>query len=65
MGTQLFERGAVAGACNEQINLSQPQIVESVHKAYLDAGCDAILTNTFGGNAISLARHGLAIKFMI
>jgi methionine synthase I (cobalamin-dependent) len=60
MGTQLFERGAVAGACNEQINLNQPQIVQSVHQAYLDAGCDAILTNTFGGNAISLARHGLA-----
>jgi 5-methyltetrahydrofolate--homocysteine methyltransferase len=60
MGTQLFERGAVAGACNEQINLNQPHIVQSVHQAYLDAGCDAILTNTFGGNAISLARHGLA-----
>jgi 5-methyltetrahydrofolate--homocysteine methyltransferase len=59
MGTQLFERGAVAGACNEQINLSQPNIVQSVHQAYLDAGCDAILTNTFGGNAISLTRHGL------
>jgi 5-methyltetrahydrofolate--homocysteine methyltransferase len=40
--------------------LNQPAIVESVHKAYLDAGCDAILTNTFGANAISLGRHGLA-----
>jgi methionine synthase I (cobalamin-dependent) len=60
MGTQLFERGAAAGVCNEQINLNQPQIVQSVHQAYLDAGCDAVLTNTFGGNAISLARHGLA-----
>jgi 5-methyltetrahydrofolate--homocysteine methyltransferase len=57
----LFERSwAKAGACNEQINLNQPQIVESVHNAYLDAGCDAILTNTFGANAISLARHGFA-----
>lgn len=60
MGTQLFERGASGGACNEQVNLTHPQIVESVHRAYLDAGCDAVLTNTFGGSAISLARHDLA-----
>ena len=60
MGTQLFERGATAGGCNEKLNLDKPEIVQSVHRAYLDAGCDAVLTNTFGGSAISLARHGLA-----
>jgi 5-methyltetrahydrofolate--homocysteine methyltransferase len=62
MGTQLFERGATAGVCNEEINLNQPHIVQAVHQAYLDAGCDAVLTNTFGANAISLARHGLAMQ---
>ena len=60
MGTQLFERGADPGSCNEKINLDSPDIVESVHRAYLDAGCDAVLTNTFGGNTISLSRHSLA-----
>jgi len=60
MGTQLFERGADPGSCNEKINLDSPDIVESVHRAYLDAGCDAVLTNTFGGSAVSLSRHGLS-----
>ncbi len=62
MGTQLFERGATAGGCNEKINLDRPDIVESVHRAYLEAGCDAVLTNTFGGSTISLSRHGLAAQ---
>jgi 5-methyltetrahydrofolate--homocysteine methyltransferase len=60
MGTQLFERGATAGECNEKLNLDRPDIVQSVHQAYFDAGCDAVLSNSFGGSAISLARHGLA-----
>jgi 5-methyltetrahydrofolate--homocysteine methyltransferase len=58
MGTQLFERGATSGGCNEKLNLDRPDIVQAVHRAYLDAGCDAVLTNTFGANAISLGRHG-------
>jgi 5-methyltetrahydrofolate--homocysteine methyltransferase len=45
---------------NEVLNLSQPQIIEEVHRAYLDAGADIIETNTFNGNAISMAEYGLA-----
>jgi len=60
MGTQLFERGATAGGCNEKLNLDKPEIVQSVHRAYLDAGCDAVLTNTFGGSVVSLSRYSLA-----
>lgn len=59
MGTQLFERGAQPGGCNELLNIEKPQIVEAVHQAYFDAGGDAVLTNTFGANPISLRRHGL------
>jgi 5-methyltetrahydrofolate--homocysteine methyltransferase len=60
MGTQLFERGVTPGGCNEKLNLDRPEVVQSVHQAYFDAGCDAVLSNSFGGSAISLARHGLA-----
>lgn len=60
MGTQLFARGARYGQCTELLNVDQPRIVAEVHQAYLDAGSDAILTNTFGGNAVSLRRHGAA-----
>lgn len=59
MGTQLFERGAPAGGCNEWLAIDRPAIVLDVHRTYLAAGSHAVLTNTFGGNAISLKRHGL------
>lgn len=60
MGTQLFARGVTPGGCNELLNVESPELVEDVHAAYLAAGSDAVLTNTFGGNAVSLKRHGLA-----
>jgi 5-methyltetrahydrofolate--homocysteine methyltransferase len=59
MGTQLFERGIAPGGCNEKLCLDRPEVVSAVHQAYLDAGCNAILTNSFGANVISLARHRL------
>jgi len=59
MGTQLFERGIEVGACNDNLNVQSPDIVCDVHSAYLDAGSDAVLTNTFGANKYALSRHGL------
>jgi len=47
---------------NEVLNLSQPAIVEEVHRAYLDAGADIVETNTFNGNAISMAEYGLETR---
>lgn len=44
---------------NEVLNLTQPQIIEEIHRAYLEAGADIIETNTFNGNAISMAEYGL------
>ena len=59
-GTQLQERGLPIGACPDAWNLRQPQRVEEVARAYVDAGSQVILTNTFGANRFILARHGLA-----
>lgn len=59
MGTQLIAQNVEPGRCNEMLNLESPGVVLRIHKAYLDAGSDAILTNTFGGNGFALARHGL------
>jgi 5-methyltetrahydrofolate--homocysteine methyltransferase len=59
MGTQLIAHGVEPGRCNEMLNLESPGIVLRIHKAYLHAGSDAVLTNTFGGNGFALARHGL------
>ena len=44
---------------NDALNLSQPQIIEEIHRGYLDAGADIIETNTFNSNAISMADYGL------
>jgi len=45
--------------CNEILNISRPDIVSSVHNAYLAAGIDAIETNTFGANFANLAEYGI------
>ena len=41
------------------LNLTQPKIIEEIHRAYLDAGADIIETNTFNAQAISMADYGL------
>ena len=59
-GTQLQLRGLPVGACPDAWNLTQPERVEEVARAYVEAGSQVILTNTFGSNRFVLARHGLA-----
>lgn len=58
MGTQLIARGIEPGVCNDAINVELPEIVADIHRAYLDAGSNAIVTNTFGANRYALGRHG-------
>lgn len=60
MGTQLITRGIQVGACNEYLNIDSADIISDIHHAYLLAGSDAIITNTFGANKYTLARHGFA-----
>ncbi len=60
MGTQLMAHGIEPGQCNEMLNLDSPDVISQIHKSYFEAGSDAVITNTFGGNRFSLARHGLA-----
>ncbi len=45
--------------CNEILNISRPDIVQSVHEKYLAVGVDAIETNTFGANWANLAEYGI------
>ena len=45
--------------CNEILNITRPDIVEAVHKAYLSVGVDAIETNTFGANLANLGEYGI------
>lgn len=45
--------------CNEYLVVTKPSAVENVHRDYLEAGCDVIETNSFGGTSIVLAEYGL------
>jgi methionine synthase I (cobalamin-dependent) len=57
-GTELQKRGLSAGGAPELMNVQNPTSVGVVAKAYLQAGSDVILTNTFGGNRFVLESHG-------
>ena len=62
MGTELQKRGLPSGHCPEEYNISHPQIIQSVYKDYYDAGSDIVETNSFGGNRMRLAAHGMQDK---
>ena len=62
MGTQLIEAGLPVGGCGAEWNLSRPERIRAIQSAYVTAGSDLLLTNTFGGCPLALARHGLADK---
>jgi 5-methyltetrahydrofolate--homocysteine methyltransferase len=59
MGTQLQRAGLRPGEPGAQWNLTHPEKVRAIHEAYLAAGADCLLTNTFQSNPAALARHGL------
>ncbi|MFH0992225.1 MAG: methionine synthase [bacterium] len=66
-GTHLQSQGLTAddfggeeyNGCNEYLVIAKPSAVENVHADYLDAGCDVIETDTFGGASIVLAEYNL------
>jgi len=62
MGTLLHQHGTEIGACFDALNLTHPQQVAAVHRAYIEAGADVIETNTFGANRYKLAKHGLETR---
>src|SRR5262245_15599773 len=62
MGTQLYARGIPFDQSFDALNLSQPALVEQVHREYLQAGAELIETNTFGANPVRLGPHGLEAK---
>ena len=62
MGTVLYARGVFINRCYDELNLSDPNLILSIHEEYLQAGAEIIETNTFGANRFRLTRHGLAAK---
>lgn len=61
MGTMLQQEGIKPGELPESYNILHPEIIEKIHKAYLEAGSDIITTNTFGANRLKLKRRGYSV----
>jgi 5-methyltetrahydrofolate--homocysteine methyltransferase len=62
MGTQLQCAGLDQGVCCEAWNMMHPDRVLAIHRAYVAAGAEVLLTNTFQANPVALAKHGLEAK---
>ena len=59
MGTELYRRGVFINKCYDELNVSNPALVEQVHRDYREAGADVLETNTYGANPTRLTAHGL------
>jgi homocysteine S-methyltransferase len=60
MGTMLYAAGASLDESFDALNLTRPELVLGVHRAYLEAGADLLETNSFGANRFKLEGFGLA-----
>ena len=60
MGTMLFSLGLPRGVEPELWNIERPEVIRRLHRDYIEAGAQIILTNSFGGNRQRLSFHGLA-----
>jgi methionine synthase I (cobalamin-dependent) len=56
-GSNLFERGLVSGDAPELWNVHHPDRIASLHRSFVEAGADILLTNSFGGTRYRLKLH--------
>jgi homocysteine S-methyltransferase len=56
MGTSLYAKGIPFSQCFDVLNLSQPDLVRDIHRAYIEAGAEILETNTFGANRYRLGE---------
>jgi len=62
MGTEIYRRGIFINRCYDELVLSRPDLVRSIHEEYVGSGADIVTTNTYGATRIRLGRHGLEDK---
>ncbi len=59
MGSMLIQAGLKGGKASEFWNIEKPEVIESIHRAYFEAGADVATVNTFGGSAFKMAKMGI------
>ena len=65
MGTMLQAGGLEMGGIPEMLNFTHPELIQSIHRAYIDAGSDVVYTNTFGANRLKMAKTGKSVQEII
>ncbi len=60
MGTELYNRNHFINVCFEELCVSKPSVVRTIHAENKNAGCDVLTTNSFGANRYKLAEYLLA-----
>ena len=65
MGTMLQSHGLKLREIPESLNITNPEIIKSIHREYLEAGADFITANTFGANRFKLAKSGYSVRDII
>ena len=64
-GSELNKYNFPLGTIPEELNITNSDVVKAIHKSYVDAGSDIIVTNTFGANRLKLKKSKYALKDMI
>ena len=59
MGTMIYARGVTYERCFDELNLTDPDLIQQIHRDYIRAGAELIESNTFGANRYKLAAYGL------
>ena len=65
MGTLIQKSGVKYDSVPETLNITHPELIESFHKAYADAGSDIVYANTFGANGYKLKESGYSVDKII
>ena len=65
MGTMLQQSGLKLGGIPEMLNFSDPELITSIHKKYIDAGSDIVYSNTFGANRFKMAKTGKSVAEIV
>ncbi|MED9970330.1 MAG: homocysteine S-methyltransferase family protein [Ruminococcus sp.] len=62
MGTMIQKSGVIFEHSPETLNITEPELIQSFHRAYIDAGADIIYSNTFGANSYKLENSGYSVS---
>ncbi len=65
MGTMIQKYGLELGELPDLLNITSPEVIQKIHKEYIEAGSDVVTTNTFGANSLKLEKSGYPAETIV